>query len=342
MSTANTTAGMLDCASPESILDPSKRSFAGDQYSLGCVIYFMLTGRYPYPSGNMVDKMMAHQTMTPPPIQQFNPETPPELVAIVERLMQKSPEARYRDIAEVLHELNQLVQRQPVSVLSVFNLQAELEKSDEIEDTKALGDAKAPSLPEINTANTPPPGPAVTPPAMQAPLTPSEPAEWPAVDLSPPRIQELPPRRKSFLGRVFGKIAFWRPARDKISVSIMAPPQLLLSETVTIPVFAHADTADNIAAMGQTYFPNHIVVATTPLRHEFTRGTRLTFHLALPGITVEQPVQKFVWRGQTMPLPFAVHVPPDCRPGEIVGIVSISENGDVVANFDFQVRIGQR
>src|SRR5262249_43983511 len=68
MSTANTLTSGLDCAAPESIMDPTNRTPAGDQYSLGCVLYYSLTGRVPFPEGSAVEKMMAHQTKEPVPI----------------------------------------------------------------------------------------------------------------------------------------------------------------------------------------------------------------------------------------------------------------------------------
>src|SRR2546427_550337 len=61
MSTANSVTSGLDCASPESIMDPTNLTPAGDQYSLGCVLYFCLTGQYPFPEGSAAEKMMAHQ-----------------------------------------------------------------------------------------------------------------------------------------------------------------------------------------------------------------------------------------------------------------------------------------
>jgi serine/threonine-protein kinase len=108
MSTANSVASGLDCASPESIMDPTNLTPAGDQYSLGCVLYFALTGKYPFPDGSAAEKMMAHQFKQPTPINQLNPDVPTELVAVVERLMQKAPEHRFGSTTEVVEALKPL------------------------------------------------------------------------------------------------------------------------------------------------------------------------------------------------------------------------------------------
>ncbi len=109
MSTANTLTSGLDCASPESIMEPTNRTPAGDQYSLGCVLYFMLTGRVPFPEGSAVEKMMAHQTREPAPIRELAPEVPPELEDIVKKLMAKAPDARYPSCEELVEALEPLV-----------------------------------------------------------------------------------------------------------------------------------------------------------------------------------------------------------------------------------------
>ncbi len=108
MSTANSVASGLDCASPESIMDPTNLTPAGDQYGLGCALYFMLTGQYPFPDGSAAEKMMAHQFKQPTPIGQLNPEVPADLAAVVERLMQKAPESRFGNTAEVVEALKPL------------------------------------------------------------------------------------------------------------------------------------------------------------------------------------------------------------------------------------------
>jgi serine/threonine-protein kinase len=105
MSTANTLTSGLDCTSPESIMEPTTRTPAGDQYSLGCVLYFSLTGRVPFPEGSAVEKMMAHQTKEPVPISELAPEVPAGLDVVVQRLMAKTPEGRFSGCDELVEAL---------------------------------------------------------------------------------------------------------------------------------------------------------------------------------------------------------------------------------------------
>ena len=105
MSTANSVNSGLDCASPESIMDPTNLTPIGDQYSLGCVLYYCLAGRYPFPDGTAVEKMMSHQHKQPTPIKELNPEVPDGLVAVVEKLMKKSPSERYAACSELIESL---------------------------------------------------------------------------------------------------------------------------------------------------------------------------------------------------------------------------------------------
>ena len=105
MSTANSVNSGLDCSSPESIMDPTNLTPVGDQYSLGCVMYYCLTGQYPFPDGTAVEKMMAHQHKQPKPIKSLAPEVPDGLIAVVERLMQKAPTGRYPGCSEVIDAL---------------------------------------------------------------------------------------------------------------------------------------------------------------------------------------------------------------------------------------------
>src|SRR4029079_5278933 len=92
----------------ESIMDPTNLTPVGDQYSLGCVIYYCLTSRFPFPEGTAVEKIMFHQTKQPARIKELEPNASDELVAVVERLMQKAPADRYPSCAEVIEALRPL------------------------------------------------------------------------------------------------------------------------------------------------------------------------------------------------------------------------------------------
>ncbi len=105
MSTANTLTSGLDCTSPESVMDPTNRTPAGDQYSLGCTLYYCLTGRVPFPEGSAVEKMMAHQSKEPEPIRTFAPDCPEGLELVVARLMAKKPEDRFQGMDEVVEAM---------------------------------------------------------------------------------------------------------------------------------------------------------------------------------------------------------------------------------------------
>jgi serine/threonine protein kinase len=111
MSTANSVTSGLDCSSPESIMDPTNLTPTGDQYSLGCILYFMLTGQYPYPDGSAAEKMMAHQFKQPEALTNFAPDTPAQLVTMVQRLMQKKPEDRYTSVGEIVEELRPVAKK---------------------------------------------------------------------------------------------------------------------------------------------------------------------------------------------------------------------------------------
>ncbi len=101
MSTANAIVAGLDCASPERIADPKDVTPAGDQYSLGCVLYFLLTGGYPFPGKAAVEKMVGHQLKKATPVRELAPEVPEGLAEVVAKLMEKDPAARYASCADV-------------------------------------------------------------------------------------------------------------------------------------------------------------------------------------------------------------------------------------------------
>jgi serine/threonine protein kinase len=113
MSTANAISSGLDCVSPESLVDPKFLSAISDQYSLGCLLYYCLAGRYPFVEETAAAKIMAVQVKQPPPLSELVGDLPKALGGVVERLMQKEPADRYPNTAEVVAALQAVADTLP-------------------------------------------------------------------------------------------------------------------------------------------------------------------------------------------------------------------------------------
>jgi hypothetical protein len=99
------TLGTFDYISPEQARDPRAADVRSDLYSLGCTIFFMLTGRPPFADGTMVQKLLQHQQTPPPLVDDVRPDIPHRLAAIVARLMAKDPDDRYQRPAVLAADL---------------------------------------------------------------------------------------------------------------------------------------------------------------------------------------------------------------------------------------------
>jgi tRNA A-37 threonylcarbamoyl transferase component Bud32 len=80
----------------------------GDLYSMGCVLYRMVTGLLPFQGHTMYAVLAAIATETPPPVRQTNPDVPPRLADLIERLLSKSPGDRPASAQAVFDELQQI------------------------------------------------------------------------------------------------------------------------------------------------------------------------------------------------------------------------------------------
>ncbi|MGZ4291579.1 MAG: protein kinase domain-containing protein [Gaiellaceae bacterium] len=76
-----------------------------DVYSLGVVLYELLTSEVPFPGENFVAVAMRHINEAPPPIRDKRPDVSPRVEAAVQKAMAKRPEDRFPTMAEFCREL---------------------------------------------------------------------------------------------------------------------------------------------------------------------------------------------------------------------------------------------
>jgi serine/threonine protein kinase len=97
--------GTADYLPPEQALNSHTVDYRADIYSLGCTLYYVLTGHAPFPEGSLSQRLLYHQTQMPASISLDRPDVPRDLVEICVKMIQKSPQSRFphaRDVAAAL------------------------------------------------------------------------------------------------------------------------------------------------------------------------------------------------------------------------------------------------
>jgi serine/threonine protein kinase len=99
--------GTADYLAPEQALNSHEADHRSDIYSLGCTLYFLLTGGPPFPEGSISERLLKHQTAKPESIFKFRPDAPPSLVDICETMMSKKPDDRFQSAGDVAARLKE-------------------------------------------------------------------------------------------------------------------------------------------------------------------------------------------------------------------------------------------
>jgi serine/threonine protein kinase len=97
--------GTADYLSPEQIRSPRNVGTASDIYSLGCTLYYAVTGKVPFPGGDTRSKCKRHCEQTPWHPRKFAPELSEDFVDTIADMMEKEPSRRIASAAEVADRL---------------------------------------------------------------------------------------------------------------------------------------------------------------------------------------------------------------------------------------------
>ncbi|MBX3397131.1 MAG: serine/threonine protein kinase [Gemmataceae bacterium] len=164
--------GTVEYLAPEQALS-SQVDGRADIYSLGATLYFLLTGRPPFPDGDARTKILQLASERPVPIRQLAPSVPPGLADVVETMLAKQPEDRFQWASEAARALEPFAT--PTDFPSRFFTRPTSTVANEGSPTAALAPDAVQPLPGVTVATPPPCDPATGTVEIVAAADPTEP-----------------------------------------------------------------------------------------------------------------------------------------------------------------------
>jgi serine/threonine protein kinase len=97
--------GSIDYMAPEQTRDATGIDARADIYAVGCCLYFALSGKPPFPTGGLREKVLAHRQQEPEPIRALNPTIPEGFAQVIQRTLAKDPAQRHASAGELAQDL---------------------------------------------------------------------------------------------------------------------------------------------------------------------------------------------------------------------------------------------
>jgi serine/threonine-protein kinase len=211
--------GTIAYLAPEAALGMDTVDERADFYALGLLLYELLAGQHPFEVGDPVALFRQHHKVKPPPIATRTPGVvvPAPLEAVVMRLLEKAPEARYADAAAIMAALDAALEGAPLTPAPVL-----------VSDARPI--FAGPSLLPPPASNSGYPVSPSPPPVASAPsVAPPPPTSSPGASTAPAG-SSAPPRKRSWavpaatFGTVVLALAGWGASRLAIGRAPDAAP----------------------------------------------------------------------------------------------------------------------
>ncbi len=102
---ADQMVGTPDYIAPEQACNSRQADIRADVFSLGCTLFYLLTGRPAFPGSSYTEKLAARLSGQATPVRALRPDVPPPLEDVLARMMARDPADRYQTPAEAARAL---------------------------------------------------------------------------------------------------------------------------------------------------------------------------------------------------------------------------------------------
>lgn len=129
---------------------------------------------------------------------------------------------------------------------------------------------------------------------------------------------------------------------DRVDCTVFAPPEVSRGCDFLVQVFAHCPEDEAVVRAMATEFDDSAVSrGFRSLEKNIPRGSRLTFHLSVPTLVVDDPIQHLTWKGRSESVQYAVSVPPGRRAGTVIAKVVVTLASVPIGHIKFTLKVAE-
>lgn len=118
MTASGVIMGTVDYMSPEQALNSKNADARSDIYSLGCTMYFLLTGKTMFAGETLMEKIIAHREQPVPSLREQVSELSTGLDAIFQKMVARNPDNRYQTMKHLGEDLDACIAGRRPSALA--------------------------------------------------------------------------------------------------------------------------------------------------------------------------------------------------------------------------------
>ena len=326
-------AGNPDYMSPEQIRGEELGS-GSDVYSLGIILYEMLTGHVPFHGSTPTATVLKHITEMPKPLSEWRPDIPDQVEKVVLRALEKKPEDRQQSAIELTEEFEK-----------AFNKETKTIESEKLQSISVINNTQNEAHHEWYDILNPLTYNIESDPTNRPPQSAESTSRGSSKAVESPKphsVEDLKRMVERIPSQAHTTRGATEPATtsDMVDCTVFAPPTVPRGEVFMVQVFTHLpEQAEFAARLAHEFDDEAERRAVKSLEVKVERDSKLTFHITMPGLDVDEPVQHLIWRGSPTSVQFGVTVPQTFKPGVVVGTLTVSQNTVPIGHLKFKVTV---